>query len=167
MRDVHDQALELEKEYAEDLRKIAPAYRESARNLLHYLALRRHDIRELQQDLSLLGLTSFGGIEAHVMASLNSVLLTLYRLRHEPAPPMQELGVHPALAHRLGDLLLVEHTVQSLGPQPEGRHVRIMVTMPSEAAENPDLSAAAADGGYGHRAHQLRPRRRQRLVAYV
>jgi hypothetical protein len=37
-------------------------YRESARNFLHYLALRRHDLRPLQLRLAALGLSSLGGV---------------------------------------------------------------------------------------------------------
>ena len=35
-------------------------YRDSARNLIHYLALRRHDLRQLQLWLAQLGLSSSG-----------------------------------------------------------------------------------------------------------
>jgi pyruvate kinase len=41
----------------------------SARNLLHYMALRRHDIRELQDQLTVVGLPSLGRSEACVLAS--------------------------------------------------------------------------------------------------
>src|SRR3990167_5249003 len=49
---------------------ILPAQRESARNLLHYIALRRHDLRVLQARLSRLGLSSLGRAEAHVLPIL-------------------------------------------------------------------------------------------------
>jgi len=46
----------LETEYADSLSAVQPVYRESALNLLHYLAFRSFDIGELQQRLRYLGL---------------------------------------------------------------------------------------------------------------
>ena len=42
------------------LQTIHSNFRDSARNLLHYLALRRHDLRPLQVALAALGLSSLG-----------------------------------------------------------------------------------------------------------
>ena len=39
------------------LRELDPLYEKSAENLLHYLALRRHDLRALQSELAELGLS--------------------------------------------------------------------------------------------------------------
>ena len=58
---------------------IHPAYRKSAINLIHYLALRHQDIRTLQDELAALGLSSLGRTEAHVMSTLNSVLVAVHR----------------------------------------------------------------------------------------
>ena len=134
---IKDEALQLEAELAGTLEKVQPAYKASARNLIHYVALRRHDIRELQNDLRSLGLSSLGGIEAHVMASLNAVLMTLYHLVDQPITP-KELHYHP-IDHFVGNNLLEEHAVTVLGRPPQKRAVRVMVTMPSEAAEDPTL----------------------------
>ena len=46
----------------------------SARNLAFYLALRHHDLRDLQLELMPLGLSSLGRCEARVMPSLDAVL---------------------------------------------------------------------------------------------
>ncbi|MDY0165728.1 MAG: hypothetical protein RBS80_04245 [Thermoguttaceae bacterium] len=68
----------------------APAsHRDSARNLLHYLALRQRDISELQRDLAVLGLSRLGRAEANVMASLEAVSYALHRLAG-CAPPARE-----------------------------------------------------------------------------
>ena len=65
-------------------------YRDSARNLLHYLALRRHDLRPLQFRLAALGLSSLGRAESHVLATVDAVLEVLHRLSDRvwqpPAP---------------------------------------------------------------------------------
>jgi pyruvate kinase len=54
------------------LRRIHPAQRKSAYNLVHYLALRRIDLRSLQPRLTARGLSSLGRSEAHVMANLDA-----------------------------------------------------------------------------------------------
>ena len=59
------------------LRRIHRTQLKSARNLIHYLALRRRDLRPLQTRLTALGLSSLGRSEAHVMATLDAVLRIL------------------------------------------------------------------------------------------
>jgi len=111
--------------------EVDPSYRKSARNLAHYIALRRHDIRALQQELAEWGLSSLGRAEAHVMATLDAVLAAI----HGIAGRSWE-AVPSALAFREGNKLLREHTKALLGPAPPNRSVRIMVTMPTEAASD-------------------------------
>jgi pyruvate kinase len=77
---LRDGARKLEEVYAEELTQIEPSHRSSAKNFLHYLSIRQHDIRVLQQDLSSLGLSSLGVLESHAMASLNSVMGILEQL---------------------------------------------------------------------------------------
>lgn len=114
------------------LENIHPAYHESAQNLLHYLALRRHDLRSLQLRLAELGLSSLGRAESHVLATIDAALRALHELAQRPCePPLSE----PADFAR-GERLLTEHTRDLLGLPPAGRAVRIMVTMPSEAENN-------------------------------
>ena len=110
-------------------------FRESARNLMHYLALRRHDLRPLQKRLAALGLSSLGRAESHVLASVDSVLAVLRRLGGGAFQP----ATTACRSFAEGQRLLDEHTEALLGAGTPGRHVRIMVTMPSEAANNYDL----------------------------
>src|SRR5262245_55732669 len=74
-----DQALLLEQTYDTEIKKVVPDYQSSARNLLHYLALRQHDVRELQHELTMAGVSSLGRSEAHVLASLTAVIEILHR----------------------------------------------------------------------------------------
>ena len=142
---LRDGALALEQRFAAELAAIAPQRRASARNLLHYLSVRRHDIRDLQQELSALGLSSLGVLEPHALASLNAVLGVLEQLQGAapglPSPPPVDFTSGPQR--------LREHAEALLGPEPQGRLVRIMVTMPSEAATDAqlvhDLVAAGMD----------------------
>jgi pyruvate kinase len=52
------------------IERVAPDRRESARNLVHYVALRQHDLRDLQIRLSQLGLSSLSHSESCVMCSV-------------------------------------------------------------------------------------------------
>ena len=67
---LHRQVLDTEGEFSAEIEAVPQRRRGSARNLVHYLALRRHDIRPLQVELSALGLSSLGRLEAHVLASI-------------------------------------------------------------------------------------------------
>jgi hypothetical protein len=58
----------------------------TAHNLACYLALRRRDLRPLQQRLAVRGLSSLGRSEAHVLATLDA-LLALLSVRRTRAPP--------------------------------------------------------------------------------
>jgi len=117
------------------LEEIPDQHRDSARNLVHYLALRRHDIRDLQEKLTANGLSSLGRAEADVLGAVDAVLGVLHRLVGEPA----FAGV--SRKGREGSSLrgwerLERNTNELLGPPPKDRNVRIMVTMPSEAAHD-------------------------------
>lgn len=128
-------ALGMEQSFADELEQIEPDYRCSAQNLLHYLGIRQHDIRALQEDLAGIGLSSLGVIEAHTLASLNAVMNMLEKLSG------RSLGASPKppVGFKTGPMFLRDHTRSLLGADPTGRNVRIMVTMPSEAATNPKL----------------------------
>jgi pyruvate kinase len=116
------------------LKDIDPSYLKSARNLAHYLALRHRDIRPLQQELAELGLSSLGRAEAHVMATLDAVLAAIHGIAKRAWRDAPR-----ALEFREGNKLLRQHTEALLGPAPAHRAVRIMVTMPSEAASDYQL----------------------------
>ena len=92
LRILRADALEFEAAHAESLAMIAPAYRNSARNLLHYLAVRQRDIRPLQLDLHSLGLSSLGILEGHVLAAINAVVSNLEVLAGEAAEVTNSLN---------------------------------------------------------------------------
>lgn len=103
----------------------------SARNLLQYLALRGHDLRALQDRLVALGLSSLGRSEGHVQASIDAVLAALDALvRHPPAPSSSPAPIGFSDSREL----LSARTAALLGPVPQRRLTRIMVTLPTEAA---------------------------------
>ena len=118
-------------------------YRQSAENLLHYLCLRRHEVREMQTQLAQLGLSSLGRSEAATLAAVTAVIAILRQLNgHEAAPPDM-----PALVLAEGARLLEAHTEALFGQTRSERPVRIMVTLPSEAARDGELIEALVRQG--------------------
>jgi pyruvate kinase len=128
--------IKLESDFPKLLSSVHPAWRKSADNLLYYLALRHHDIRLLQEELAVLGLSSLGRSESHVMSTLDAVLKVLHHLAGRPLEP-------PARAEYTGfdegNALLAANTEALLGPAPRHRGVRIMVTMSTAAADDYSL----------------------------
>ncbi len=131
---VRAEMLRRESSMTAQIERLHPAYQASARNLVHYLAFRRHDLRPLQEKLSRLGLSSLGRAEAYVMANVEAALSALFRFAErdfQPTPPGDSV-----IDYVQGRMLLEKHTQDLLGPRPAGRGVRIMVTMPTEAARD-------------------------------
>jgi pyruvate kinase len=121
------------------------AFLPSAVNLARYIALRRRDLRGLQEALMPLGLSSLGRCEARVLANLDAVIASLAAVvGKQLSPPIQH--PRPAVFYR-GTRLLGRHTETVFGPEPAGRQVRIMVTLPSEAAEDYGFVRALVERG--------------------
>jgi len=134
---LRSEMLSLEASGQIDSAGVHPEHRISATNLIHYLALRRHDIRQLQAQLATLGLSSLGRTEPHVIGGVHAVMNALRRLAGSNADPADIPEGAPEIGE--GAELLEKNTEALLGPAPAGRSVRIMVTMPTEAATDYDL----------------------------
>ena len=135
VRQLRDEAIAAEGAYSDELATLDGPQRESARNLIHYLTIRKHDIRQLQLDLLSLGLSSLGIIEPHALGSLDRVIYVLERLANvEPSLRQAELA-----DLLVGPARLRENAARLLGPELHDRFERIMVTMPSEAASDARL----------------------------
>src|SRR5215475_11571294 len=87
VEELYERALVLENNYGETLQRVDAAYRDSARNLLHYLAVRQIDIRQLQIGLASIGLSSLGRMEAHTLNTLSEVLFALHRITDQNWAP--------------------------------------------------------------------------------
>lgn len=113
-------------------------------NLGHYLALRRHDIRPLQRRLMALGLSSMGRLESRVLPTFDAVLGALSCLAgaQGSATPLPSEAEFFA-----GETRLEAAGVALFGAPVAHRRTRIMVTLPSEAAESPDLILDLARAG--------------------
>lgn len=151
--------------------RISPERRKfnySAHNLAYYLALRRNDLREIQEALRPLGLSSLGRIEGQVLETLDAVIATLAVLVNDKSvripqrPTVQDFNV--------GKRILDGETRTIFGKAPRHRNVRMMVTLPSEAANDPALVYAMVERGMDvariNCAHDT-PEDWSRMIAYV
>lgn len=133
-----------EEELGSELAEVAAQHQDSARNLVHYLALRSVDLRPLQHQLTWLGLSSLGRSESHVLANLDKVLGILHRLTGQP---WQELSSEEPSGMLTSQTLIDQNSLNLLGPAPANRAVRIMVTLPGEAATDPDVAVELVTAG--------------------
>ena len=85
---IRTKMLELETAALAEQCDLHQSHSESAKNLLHYLALRRHDLRGIQKRLAAHGLSSLGRAESHVRANVDAIenLLSLISNNGHGAP---------------------------------------------------------------------------------
>ena len=134
--------IEAEAMWSTQISRVHPEYLASARNLVHYWAVRQHDLRGLQQRLARLGLSSLGRSEPHVEATLAAIANAAAAVTDRPMttgnPPMGFDDAGRLLRHR---------TRAVFGAQPDGRRTRIMVTLPPHAATDPSFVRALLEHG--------------------
>ena len=119
-----------------ELSEVHPNFIKSARNLIHYRALRKEDIRPIQKKLANLGLSRLDKPESHVMASLlaSKAILEGF-LNNEP------IKKHKAeLTFKKSNRLGKSNAKSLLGYRSKGRRTRIMVTLPTEVAYDYQLA---------------------------
>lgn len=110
-------------------------FKESAHNLSYYLALRNHDIAQLQTDLIPWGLSSLGRLESKTLVTLNAVIATLQDVidedlnHHHPDPDEFDVGRRR----------LQKNIRKVFGKKPKNRKTRIMVTMPNDAIDDEEF----------------------------
>lgn len=120
----------LEQSSATTLQNVNPVHLASSVNLICYLGLRRRDMRPLQERLAAVGLSSLGRMESHVLENLNAIIDLLRCALGKPSKPVQE---------GTGAAQLEMNTNNLFGKPPSHRRVRIMVTIPSEVADDYSL----------------------------
>ncbi|MEM8938394.1 MAG: pyruvate kinase [Bacteroidota bacterium] len=129
---IQDDIEKEELECQQRLAKVDPIYKRSAKNLIHYNALRKHDIREVQKKLKNLGMSRLANSSSHVLASLLSNKLILHSLLGQKYKEQKKAG----LSIKNGKKLQNYYAKELLGYRSKGRRVRIMVTQPTESAFN-------------------------------
>jgi len=130
-------------ESGEVIEGVHPTHRPSASNLIDYLTLRRFDLREVQESLAELGLSSLGRSEEHVITTLERVIDNL----HLMAGDQSRTWTESAVGFHEGRTTLAANATRLLGVGRPSRPVRVMVTMPSDAADDYSLVARLVDSG--------------------
>jgi len=128
---LEDLMRQMERHHESDIKAVDPAHIPDAINLVHYLALRRGDVSHLQRWLGERGLSSLGRCEPHVLATVESVHAALDGTTPSFGPAIKSFEE--------GRAALDHNTDALFGPRPAGRVPRIMVTLPSEAADDYSL----------------------------
>ncbi|TVS03071.1 MAG: pyruvate kinase [Cyanobium sp. PLM2.Bin73] len=139
--------LAFEHDCADWLTPVQPHYRESARNLLHFIAFHRHNHPGLQRQLREWGLSSLEGCDGHLLASLNAVLSRL--ASGGLAAGDQSCVAAASPSHGLAVELLQRHCEQLFGEASTGQCNAIMVTLPAEAAHHSGLIQELVEAGMG------------------
>jgi pyruvate kinase len=109
-------------------------YEGCARNLGHYLALRHRDIRSLQRNLAILGLSSLGRLESHVLPALEATRASLAAVARENASERPSDDTFLA-----GDRCLEHRRTALFGDPSPKRPIALLITCPTEAADNPSF----------------------------
>ena len=132
IKEIIEKIKELEKNYSEEIELVSPVYRKSALNLIHYLGFRSFEIDNLQDELRDLALPSLSNIEAHVMKSLLSLHSILNHLLGNPDREKRK-GI---ISVKKSKKILDRNTKLLFGYKSKKRRTRIMVTLPSTAADD-------------------------------
>ncbi|MCB9081018.1 MAG: pyruvate kinase [Lewinellaceae bacterium] len=124
------------------LQAVLPKHNDSARNLVHYLALRAFDLSGIQAHLSSLGISSLAHSEAYTLANLYNVLHLLQLLQGAPGEaPNNQVAV--PLGYWESKQQLQRNAQDTFGRAVRNiNRCRVMVTMPSEAADDYGLIRA-------------------------
>lgn len=130
-----EKALEMERQYAQELRLVHPVYAKSAKNLIHYLAFRNFDVDHLQDKLRELSLPSLSNIESHVVHSLLTIKTIINHLQGKQVVEK----IPGILTIPQSKSLLTKNTKLLLGSKSKNRRTRIMVTLPGIAAKHPEF----------------------------
>jgi pyruvate kinase len=125
---LHDAIVAVDGRYAALLAGLHETQRPSAINLLHYLMLRSHDIRDLQEGLHEAGLSSLASSESHVLYQVQAVL---ERLGRKTAPEQRSISSYEQSRQRV-----LDRRVQLFGPVQQPALPHIMVTFDTEFAQN-------------------------------
>jgi pyruvate kinase len=107
LKELRASCIAMEQEFGASIAEGCPQSKRSVQTLLHYLALRKHDLRDLQSRLAALGLSSLGRSESSTLAGLDAVIAILESLAGEqsadplPSPHMSTSTlVQPSLLSR-------------------------------------------------------------------
>jgi len=128
-----------EERFAQAIEAVDAARRDDAKNLVHYLALRRFDLRALHRRLARFGLSSLGRPETRVLPNLEAVTALCRGEAPRGAPPGGAEEVDARRALRAARLF----------GAPVSRGAQGMATATEELARDPDYARLLLQRGVG------------------
>ena len=163
---------EVEEQFADQLARVHPDNVSRARNFIHYLALRTFDLREIQQQLSELGISSMAHAEGYTLFNLQRIdhLLNLIDNGQDTFLEYTRSGNAPFTFKSYQEAFKA-HSDRLFGePSAGANKTHLMVTLPTEAAEDPqlvnDLLSAGMDVARINTSHDS-PETWRRMVAHI
>jgi pyruvate kinase len=130
LSEVRSAVLDVETEHHQLLSQSHPNFQYSTLNFLRYLKFRAFDLREIQQSLSVLGISSLSHAERQVLANIENILYLLSAIKDIPFKGKYFFGEHPVNFIESANRLQ-ENTYRLFG-----NHIgkmAVMVTLPNEA----------------------------------
>lgn len=128
--------LEYEERYQTQIERVHPKHKESARNLIHYLALRTFDNNIIQEKLAIAGFPISSNYESEILHGLLSFKAIIKGLLGKEMSEFE----NDYIDNEQAKSFLKQNTKALLGKTPKKRNTRIMVTQPTHAADDPDFS---------------------------
>lgn len=120
----------LEADHLQSIQHVHPLFTNGAKNLVHYGAFRSLDLKKLQKRLHQFGLSILDGTESHVATSLLTCRhLLLALIGEKSSSTIRKQG-----SIKRAIKLQKKHAKDLFGYRSKGRRVRIMLTLPTEAA---------------------------------
>lgn len=124
---INEIMLRTEQDFNYLVEKVHPSNRNNAINLLHYLALRSLDIRELQDTLHAYGLSSMASSESHIRGQLLAIFQRIGVEKEIPPGVFNYTSGKESLAKKASELF---------GKRPVISSPSIMVTFDSDLADD-------------------------------
>lgn len=113
------------------IKSVHPSHKESAENLIRYLALRSEDIRDTQNDLHVAGLSSLASSESHILRQIQSIR---QRLGHK-----YQAGQVSGCTWESSKKLIKQKSAALFGSKDGDQLPSIMVTFDSTFGDNYSL----------------------------
>lgn len=132
LSEVRDAILSIETDHDQLITMSHSNFQYSTLNFLRYLKFRAFDLRQVQQNLSVLGVSSLSHAERQVLANIENILYLLSALNHTPFQGKYPFGQHPV--NFIESAKRLRENTQRLFGKDIGK-MGVMVTLPNEATE--------------------------------
>lgn len=142
IKELEQKAIDTEQSHKLLLRKVHPDHALSARNLLHYLAIRASDMRKLQSSLSDLAISSHSHSESYTLNNLQKIECLLNALNGK-----QDEITFDTLDRDKSCHILSGNAEHLLGKATFSGQSKIMVTLPTDAADHYKLVQGMVQSG--------------------